>query len=127
MRSGDYALGPQAEGPCSCDDGCYDSGSYEFVSTCSLFMERSGGCLKLPVYNFHCSNKNPACCKRYDGSADGVFMISKTQAVAVGYLYRYLEQYHASGMSPAAFYSSVVEHEYIGAISRLKTQRRPLL
>lgn len=114
VRSGEYALAPQANGPCSCDDGCYDSGSYEFVSTCSLFMERSGGCLKLPVYNLHCSNKNPACCKRYNGSADGVFMISKTQAVAVGYLYRHLEQYHASGMSPAAFYSSVVEYEYKG-------------
>ena len=114
MTSGGYALAPQAEGHCSCDNGCYDSGSYEFVSTCNLFMERSGGCLELPVYNLHCSNKNPACCKRYDGSADGVFMISKTQAVAVGYLYRNLEQYHASGISPAAFYSSVVEYEYKG-------------
>ncbi|KAL4516532.1 hypothetical protein Ndes2437A_g00675 [Nannochloris sp. 'desiccata'] len=90
VRGVGYALAPQAGGPCSCVGGYYDSGSYEFVSNCSVFMERSVGCLKLPVYKLHCSNKNPACCKRH------------------------LEQYHAAGMSPAVFYSCVLEYEYHG-------------
>jgi len=113
VRGVDYALAPQAGGPCSCG-GSYNSGSHEFVSTCHLFMERSGGCLELPLYNLPCSNRNKACCKKYDGSADGVFMISKTLALSAGYLYRNLELYHASGLSPAAFYSSVLQYEYNG-------------
>ena len=114
MQGIDHALAPKAEGNCCCPISLpYSSGSHTFVADCTLYLERSRGCAQLPLYDLHCPNGNPACCKKYDGSADGVFLISKTQAVALGHLYRGLDVFHASGASPAAFYSCI-QQQYSG-------------
>ena len=112
MPGGEDALAPKAEGHCQCGLP-YETGGYEQDSTCTLFMERSHGCRVLPLYKLHCPNKIPECCKKYDSSADGVFLVSATQAVALGNLYANLDIFHASGASPAAFYSCM-EAQYNG-------------
>ena len=109
MPGVEHALAPVAEGQCQCGLS-YDRAGYQQDSKlCTLFMERSRGSRVLPLYKLNCPNKFLGCCKKYDGSSDGVFLISKTQAVALGHLYAGLDSFHAAGTSSAAVHSCMVE------------------
>ena len=106
----EYALAPPAEGNCSHCGHRYEGSDYVYHSdgsSCTLFLERPHDPLKLPLYElecYHCHSRT-----KYSGTSDGIFLLSRTQAVALQFLYKGLDFLHSTALAPESFHASLVE------------------
>jgi flagellar biosynthesis GTPase FlhF len=90
----------------TCPNGLeYDYSGYKFVSEPTLYLDRYWKPARVPLYELHCPNMAVACCIKYSGTADGIFMLSKTQGVPLRFLHLGLTYFLSSAMPPASFYA----------------------
>lgn len=101
---------------CSCGHFYQNRGYRVLEEKCSVYLEWPNCLQTMPLYCLECPNGEKECRVHYDGTNDGLFLLSSQTAIALKLLYDSMDAFKGSGHSPHAFCIARAE-EYNGVYS----------